>query len=210
MFNQTLRTRWGPWLWWVSLNTIGAALGVLIAFIVMKASYVIFRMNEDGIGGFALGGAIVVCVGIAQWSVIRRYLPQATWWIVVSVAGLFFGAILIGFTNLIVVAIVGSDTVSELMQKEILGMVVPLFLYGVSIGLGQWLFLRRFTAHAGWWVLSYGIGGALLGLVLGGSISSITDLIWFGTVPAITTGLVLVWLLQRPLTVIAGNEQNAA
>lgn len=196
MFNQTLGTRGGLWLWWVLLNTVGAALGIVLTFLMIKAS-VLFGMNEDRVGVYAFGAAIVICISLGQWSIIRRYLPQARWWFVVSVAGLFLGGLLIGLTNLIAVAVAGSDAVADLMQRDIVGMVVPLFLYGLSIGLGQWFFLRRFKAHAGWWVLAYGLGGALLGFVLGGTITSLAALIWFGTVPAITTGVVLVWLLRR-------------
>ncbi|GAX37554.1 protein kinase domain-containing protein [Nodularia sp. NIES-3585] len=53
-------------------------------------------------------------------------------------------------------------------------------LHGLIVGLGQWLVLRRLVHRSGWWVLTNVLGGWFCGLI---------------------SGIVLVWLLQKPKTI---------
>jgi hypothetical protein len=203
MSSQILDARWASWLEWVLANTIGAALSLAITF----AAASIAGMGEERIAMFVLAPTVAICIGIAQSLVIRRYAPHAIWWAPISIAGLLVGAAAIGATDLIAAGIVGRDAVVETMQGAT-AMIVSLSLYGASIGIVQWLFLRRNIAHAGWWVLASAIGGSFLGVILGDSISRMVELIWIGTIPASITGIVLVWVLWRPMATIPGERSR--
>jgi hypothetical protein len=73
----------------------------------------------------------------------------------------------------------------------------------VSVGIMQWLVLRRRVHRAGWWVwvtlvgLGVGLGlGQFVGLPLVSVWSVVLGLPVFGAI----TGGVLVWLLRRPVS----------
>jgi uncharacterized membrane protein YoaK (UPF0700 family) len=95
-------------------------------------------------------------------------------------------------------ATLGGDLVATTMRGAV-ALVVPCSLYGASIGFAQWLFLRRHTSHAGWWILASALGGAVLGAVMGGSIGNTAELVWIGAVPAAITGIALAALIRQPI-----------
>jgi hypothetical protein len=68
---------------------------------------------------------------------------------------------------------------------------------GASVGMAQWLILRRWVSHAGWWVLASTVGLAV-GFPLyfsdGEAVSTAVASVAVGAI----TGRVLVWLLRQP------------
>jgi signal transduction histidine kinase len=87
----------------------------------------------------------------------------------------------------------------RLMQGEG-GTALTLGTYGAALGMAQWLYLRRWAAQAGWWVLASAGGMAFFGWLVGQAMESIFELVFVGAVPAVFTGLVLAWLLIVALT----------
>ena len=71
-------------------------------------------------------------------------------------------------------------------------------LVGGSLGPAQWLVLRRCVHHAAWWILVNVLNWGIVTLVIGGTVSSLLDLLAFALVPGIATSVVL-WLLLDKL-----------
>lgn len=141
-------------------------------------------------------------VGVAQWLVLRRYLPYAGWWILASALGWFLGTLVSITTEGITVPVIELlESVIRLRGVFWLN-VVDGTLYGTVLGAAQWLVLRRHTQRAGWWVLASSIGGAVNGAVSAACAAAIPVGIsaalpygagWAGS--GAVTGMALVWLL---------------
>lgn len=137
-------------------------------------------------------------IGVAQWLVLRRYLPGAGWWILASAFGWFLGSLVLMTTVEIINPI--ADFLESVIRLGIWGSAVTMILYGTVLGAVQWLVLRRHTQRAGWWVLASVIGGAVGGAVGAacseipfGSAALTYGVAWAGS--GAVTGMVLVWLL---------------
>ena len=108
-------------------------------------------------------------VGIAQWVVLRPLFRQAGWWILASAMGWAVGEAL-------VTVVLPID--NTFLQGAMLG---------GTLGIAQWLVLRRWVHRGGWWV-AVSIGGRAAGPILGAPL--------VGAVAGATTGLTLE-LFQR-------------
>lgn len=110
-------------------------------------------------------------VGALQWLVLRRRMPQAGWWGLLSAAGWLAG--------LAIVALLLPPQAGILAGP----------ILGAGIGIGQWLFLRRHLRRAGWWIVTSTLGwtAGLMGIL---GISMV------GTVAGATTGYTLELLLR--------------
>jgi hypothetical protein len=207
MNTERAQVGWRFWLWWVLASTVGLAVGMLVrpfAFYVVGAWLtwgggieVVFAL-DDVVAlevAFALSGALGgASVGIAQWLVLRRQVSRAGWWVLASSVGLAVGSV------------VGPDIMPDLSRAE------PTFVVGIaqvalrgvqdgaSIGIAQWLVLRRRVARGGWWVLASTVGLAV------GVLFSVAA----GVIYAPITGGVLVWLLRHPVTEEPSPPQAAA
>lgn len=142
-------------------------------------------------------------VGVAQWLVLRRYLPYAGWWILASGFGWLLGIIVSIMAREITADIFALlESVSRLWWVRLLG-VVSRTMEGAGLGVGQWLVLRRHTQRAGWWVIASAIGGVVSGGVARACASEIPVRVsalcdgvgWAGS--AAVTGIALVWLLPN-------------
>jgi hypothetical protein len=67
------------WNGWIPVSMLGWAFGVTIA-VGLAAVHSNLGINQ------LLGGMVI---GFSQWVLLRRYLPKAYWWIIVSVVGSF-------------------------------------------------------------------------------------------------------------------------
>ena len=130
------------------------------------------------IGGEASIGALL---GLAQWLVLRRYLLGMGWWVFATALGW-----IAGWGIVVSGAIVPAGT----------GLVTSVFtgaVFGLTMGIGQWILLRRRVNFAGMWLL-LSVSGWSIGLA--GFLGSIL----VGAVVGVVTGLALDWLLRYPLT----------
>ena len=184
---------WRLWLWWVVAGVVGWAAGWGLGWSEVEFWSVDIAAAEYG--GVVVG---VTVVGALQWLMLRRQLAGAAWWIVASlVSGVVAGGVIYG---------VGGDAgfTAEVARDLDVGWVVEAALYGAVLGVLQWLVLRRQVALSGLWVLASTVGW-VVGDPVCSSLMDFGTLSWvvFGAVYGAITGLVLVWLLRRPVPAAA-------
>jgi hypothetical protein len=140
------------WVLWVAASVAGFAIGAA-AFWVLGWSYRKADTSEIvRILAFA-GAALVVTTsaGFTHWLVLRQRFDHAGWWIPASGIGSAIGFIVLawGFA-------VGDTRGGDRGFSPILyGRVVPLAAIAVGgalAGAMQCFVLRRWVAHAGWWI----------------------------------------------------------
>ena len=137
------RTERGLGFQWVTANIVGWAIG----FFVCEA------LNAFLATVFVDGLVIGTAMGIAQWLVLRRPFAPMGWWVVVSIVG--FGA--------------GKAVGDAFVQgiPPVVGYGLDGAIIGASVGIGQWLVLRRHVARAGWWVIANIAAWALAWSIIG-------------------------------------------
>lgn len=91
-------------------------------------------INFPVFGSVAAGGA---AVAVFQWLMLRRYIGGTIRWMLASSLGLFLSAQEVGR-----VRVYDAD----------LGLCLGVALYGLLVGLLQWLVLQREAPRAGLWV----------------------------------------------------------
>jgi len=147
------------------------------------------HITEDFLLLYILAPAIGLATGIFQYLLLRRYLPRMGWWITATTLGwslAFIGGDLL-YRTLYTTLDVDSIWFGALM----------IVLVGGSLGPAQWLVLRRCVHHAAWWILVNVLVWGIVGLVIGGTVSSLLDLLAFALIPGIATSVVLWLLLDR-------------
>ena len=113
--------------------------------------------NEVGVG---------ILIGAAQWVVLRRYFSQAWWWIVASAAGWIVGW-----------AIIMSGLVVS-PGESLFTAIVSGAIFGLTMGVAQWIILRRWVKLSSLWILlsipgwTVGLIG-LLGTILAGAAAGV-------------------------------------
>jgi hypothetical protein len=127
--------------------------------------------------------------GLAQWLVLRRVLPAMRAWVLTTAIGYVVVFGLIPFIRF--------DAIPQL------GGVFFFLMFGVVIGVAQWIVLRGRVHQAGWWIAISAAGWALAFLLIGAAYLSGLyvepfDMLAAFLVPTIVTGGGMLWLLQRP------------
>ncbi len=171
-----------------------------LAFLV---SLLFIKVGEEGdifLAESLLGGGLI---GLAQWQVLRPYLPGAHRWIVASALG--WGAL-----TLFHIGTVGwiAPGTSNLWIRGVSGIFYGGYA-GLALGTSQWLAIRHQVAQAWRWMpLSSGIwaGAIALGWLIGGGLRAASHLyiseviglmVAWGAIAALS-GLAIVGLLQAP------------
>ena len=179
---------WGLWLWWVVAGVVGWGVGWGLGW--SEVEFLSVDVAAAEYGGVVVG---VTVAGVLQWLVLRQRMARAAWWIVASlVSGIVAGGVIYG---------VGGDAgfSAEVARDLDVGWVVEAGLYGVVLGMLQWLVLRGQVALSGLWVLASTVGW-IVGDPVCSSLMDFGALSWvvFGAVYGAITGLVLAWMLRQP------------
>ena len=190
---------WRFWFGWMAASILSIIVYLLtIPMLISSMSPLVPGLqagntspDQAWIGvGIGLLGALTLgaLIGLAQWLLLRRYLPQSGWWILATAIGY---AIPLEFS-----------TLSPLRDPPWLGGLVTFVLFGLALGVAQWLVLRRRMLQSEWWVAF-----TLLGWLLAFALTSIAyatdlyfepfDLLSAFIVPIGTSGIGMVWLLRR-------------
>ena len=170
---------------WVFANLLGVA--------VLGAALFVFPFLMT-ISGFAASTLIIsIPISLAQWIALRRILQNSTWWILSVPTGMLLAV-------LIYKGIPGG--LWESLDDESTAVLTFLFfVLGLTIGLPQWLILRRHFSSSSIWLLGSSIGVAAgFGFVLATDLinqSETVSYILIVLVYAVITGLTLSWLLAH-------------
>jgi len=165
--------KWQFWLWWVVASSAGWIVGSPLGKAVAASGDLVVPRHHDAVGV----AAAVIVLGVLQWMVLRRNVPQAAWWMLANIAA-------VAAALVFAMVVVAAD----------MGLVVA--AGGTVLGVLQWLVLRRQVSQAGWWVLA-----STVGWVGGGFVSGISDtpigLVVLGIAYGAITATALVWLLRQ-------------
>jgi len=173
------RVEWAFGLAWVSATTVGWVVGFAVCEFVKNFSL------PSATEGVVLGTSI----GITQWLALKGRINRAGWWILASFIGFGVGKFV-------------GDAIAQEVSGA-LGSGLSGATIGASLGLAQWLVLRRQVAQAGWWVLV-----SVLGWAVGWSIISFVDEVantptgtayLIGAAGAAVAGVITAVLLMRIL-----------
>ena len=140
------RELWRRW-------TLGTAAGELVGFaapaLVMAAGTMGGWNDTAQLLSILLSGAVEgAALGLAQFIALRPAFPALSgraW-----VLGTALGAVVAYLLAMIAVALFGAGTIPVVLL--VLAGVALGAGFLVSIGLSQWLVLRKHLRHAGWWI----------------------------------------------------------
>lgn len=121
------------WIQWVLATTVGWMAGAILGM------YLSFLPGLFGIWDYGYIFGTYAITGLAQWLVLLQRYRQSGWWVLASV----IGSSLAPYARLL-----GGNGAPDIVNDIMLG---------ATIGIAQWLVLRRWYRHAGWWVLVSGV-----------------------------------------------------
>lgn len=213
--------QWRIWRQWIAANAFSETIGLggtLLIGILLLA-------NAEHTIGTVLAAALAVaagtlieglCVGTAQWLVLRRPLRKMRWrtWAVATATGACIAWTLgmVPSTFMFNGSSSGSEGPGAMSDLMIYALAAGMGLVlGAILGLPQWLALRRYLPNAGWWVLANALAWTL-GMVvifIGTSFIPASGFTWqiaillllfvvaAGAVVGVVHGWFFIWLLRR-------------
>jgi hypothetical protein len=189
------KPRWFFYLFWILLTLLCIPIAFVLDLIILRIItlfvgdfvYVdgVRHITEDYLGIYTFIPIVGLLTGLLQYGLLRRYLPHMGWWVAATIAGWLLGVFLtlipgwLSWTN-------------PLLNLDLAFVVV-----GLSIGVGQWLLLRRRLSQAGWWIGANVAGWGLLALITEGNSIGQFGLFASGFFPACATGLMLALLMKH-------------
>ena len=196
MIAKNQKPGWFFYLGWVVLNAITIIMAwyiawELISLIVKIVGSTIqvggqIRFTEDFLFFYVLFPIIGLLAGIIQYTLLRRYLPEMIWWI---------GATILGWLTPF---FSGYFIITLLEQRnDTLAIMFGMLLVGAVIAVPQWWMLRKRVRYASWWILAYGFGWCITGLLSLVTPDPFPVLLAIALMPSITTGIICWLLLDR-------------
>lgn len=214
-YNSRPRSGWALWRGWVLATTLGELIGFLAPAL---AGVVVTRalMGMEGLAAPLLTFVVLVAagslegaaLGYAQWRVLRHAVPAIGW-------RAWTGATALAA----VVAWIMGMLPNTLMDATGLGMgvlivswivVAPVLL--LTIGVGQWLVLRRHVARAALWIpanalaWTLGVGATFLGASLVTETMPLLLAVAIGLAGGVAMGLVVGCITGGALAYLLGQE----
>jgi hypothetical protein len=172
-------------LYWILGNLLGWAFisALLTALPGLKS-----------IPGFIVALLVLtIPFGLAQWLVLRRFIPLSPLWVITIPISVFLYSLIATAIPVSLWQIVNGEATSTLTLMFI--------ILGTVMGLPQWLILRRKLTRAALWILGSALGMGLgFGLVLATGLINQSEYISYTVVVlvySIATGSLLSWLLNH-------------
>jgi hypothetical protein len=183
------------YLLWLAVAGVSSALALLVTISYLQLARV--DADRDMVLPIILPLAFFPAIG--QCLVLWRFLPRAWMWLLATAGGWLAAAGIL--------ALMAKLGLSGVFYDQH-GTQVTLNVLGSCLGLFQWLALRPYYHRAGWWILSSLLGWLAVGFLGGEPFNmGINLFILFGAIPAFFTGLVLIYLLQRP-RILSSDHSN--
>jgi hypothetical protein len=137
---------------WMALTVLGLVAGLALA---LPLGVPIFAVVGAMAGTPIVLGIVGLSLGTAQWPIIRRHFSPSWLWIVVSALGMALGLT----AGVVLVEQVGRAVVGGPVNFRMLGVACRALSFGaigalggVSLGLAQWLVLRRHAPMCRAWI----------------------------------------------------------
>ncbi len=137
---------WGFWWRWVLLTIFGYAVGYNVGSF----------LGRIVLGGVSIGIGEGVIVGLCQWLLLKRYIPNSAKWILASVIGLFVPLGLYGAAWFI-----WRISFDRVWPMGVLGWAGAYLVGGAFMGWMQLHILRRRVVDPRPWVYISAIGWCL-------------------------------------------------
>lgn len=174
----------GAWSAWQMMQQVVRLVGDTVVVSGQQ------HITEDFLLVYLLLPVIGVFSGVAQALWLRRSLPQARGWALATLMGWLLP---LGVGALLSALFPAPGEVSPGL------MAAGLALVGGSIGLPQWLVLRRHLAYAWVWLVALAAAWGMVGLLNQVSTQPEVLLLAVALLPALTTALAWWLLLDRLL-----------
>jgi hypothetical protein len=176
-------------------------LGNLLAWAFISALLAALPGIQSIPGFFAALLVLTIPFGLAQWLVLRRFLPVSPLWVVSIPISCFLFYLL---------AYLIPDSLLQNVDDEAAStLTIGFLVLGATLGLPQWLILRRKLTKAALWMVGSALGVGLgFGIVLATGLINQYEYISYTVVVlvySITTGALLSWLLHH--TAQSYNQQ---
>ena len=209
MMTSNKRPRWFFYPAWVALSAISIPIAGAIAWALVSLVEKVVggmiqvggytRITEDYLSSYILLLVLGLLAGFLQYLLLRRHLPRMGWWIAATTLGLLLG-------------LVGGRLLFSTLHSTRDSMWLGILMTGVtggSMGLVQWLVLRRRVRHAAWWILANVLGWGVVGWGAATlSNQMVVPAVGILLVPGIATSIAL-WLLLDQLPRREGSRRNS-
>ncbi len=186
------KPEWHFYPTWIFLTVLCVPIAFILNLVIIKAITTIVgdiiyvngvrHITEDYLFIYPFVPIMGLLMGLIQFGLLRRYLPHMGWWVLATTGGWLLGALLILISGWL-----------NILTYESLYIELRFIVMGLSIGVVQWLLLRRRLPRAGWWVGANVVGWGLLGLITGDSLNQLGLLL----LPALVTAVMLALLMNR-------------
>ena len=144
--------RHGEGFQWVALTVLGLVAGLALA---LPLGVPIFAILGAMVGTPVVLSIVGFSLGTAQWPIIRRHVASSGWWIVASALGMAVGLT----AGVVLVEQIGRAVMGGQVNFRMLGVAGRAasfgtigLMAGASLGLAQWLVLRRHAASCKSWI----------------------------------------------------------
>ena len=189
------KPRWFFYAIWIILTFLCVPIAFFLSLVILRIIinfvgdfiYVdgVRHITEDYLGLYVFVPVVGLLIGVLQYELLRRYLPRMGWWVLATTGGWLLGVLLItipGWLN---------------WTDGSFNLDLAFILMGMTIGVGQWLLVRRRLSRAGWWIGANVVGWGLLGLVTAGNTLGQFGLFTLGFLPACATAATLALLMNQ-------------
>jgi len=175
--------RWIFVLKWIGMTAVGSLAGILLGIVTHPFIGEIFAFTFFGL-----------LLGVSQWILLRKFFEKAVFWIVINTVG--FPLALFIHNAFESYFIRGFEYIASKL--------IPIVIFGLIIGIIQWLVINRTLQQSAWWIIANFIAWPLpmalllfYGPILGETIMFLLYYLISGIVSGGITGLILFLLLKE-------------